>query len=458
MKRFLELDSTYRNRIQFPDPARFGVSISCNGRTTNGGFIDPIALSAPIKAFTGLNFDRTIPAQTTDTVSVLAKPTVNPTPLSSSDTATTFVVQSLTAGALQTEDGYYNDAIISDGNFFRKIIEYEYIGASTVGLGLDLARITLDRPLSDTALVDDLALTITSSTSLDADLVLFVPNGGSTYFGYTLYNETRLESTTEFTYDKDLNLITVTNPPATWLPGNNYSLRKEKPLLAQTITVNGTTTTFDIVAGGVNYVGQYVRRKSTDYTAGDTGEIRRIISQSGDTLTVNPPFSSAILISDEIEILGVSRDNNNDISFTGTRVNHQEKVCYEIQLLNIMLPNQLLKAGNTIACYPYVYVELSNHQGTYSKNIMSNNRNSHKMTFRAVVSDNTSIDNTCFVKLDGGGMVQTIKFNPNDYLTFSVLLPDGSLYDTVLDENYSPLEPNKLVQISAMFSFKRMCK
>ena len=52
-------------------------------------------------------------------------------------------------------------------------------------------------------------------------------------------------------------------------------------------------------------------------------------------------------------------------------------------------------------------------------------------------------------------MTQTVKFRPNDSLRFSVYLPDGKLFQTVMTDYYSPSSPNILVQIDALFGIKR---
>jgi len=55
-------------------------------------------------------------------------------------------------------------------------------------------------------------------------------------------------------------------------------------------------------------------------------------------------------------------------------------------------------------------------------------------------------------------MTHTCKFKPSDSFIFSVRHSNGELLKTVLDDFYSPTEPNPLCQISACFSFKRKDK
>jgi len=67
----------------------------------------------------------------------------------------------------------------------------------------------------------------------------------------------------------------------------------------------------------------------------------------------------------------------------------------------------------------------------------------------------TNQNKTQIIK-DSGTMVQTIKFKPNSHIRFSVYMPDGKLFKTILLDYESPYKPNNRVQISALFSLKRL--
>ena len=192
--------------------------------------------------------------------------------------------------------------------------------------------------------------------------------------------------------------------------------------------------------------------------------MRRIVSYDGATLTatVTPPFSAIPAdASDIIQILEFSYDNANPFNYTGSLVSQGQQVCYELELLNLILPNSTLSVGlgGRVIFYPYLYVELENVSGPSSGNngiIYSNNPNAVRMLFRATVDDTTTPVISPFVKIDGDGMVQTVKFKPNDNLKFSVRIPDGTIFQTVASDHYSPVPPNELVQISALISIKRI--
>jgi hypothetical protein len=104
-------------------------------------------------------------------------------------------------------------------------------------------------------------------------------------------------------------------------------------------------------------------------------------------------------------------------------------------------------------------VQLSNISSTGGalKNIVySNDPNATNIIFRAPIYDTQNPINSHFVKINGDGMIQTIKFKPNDNLYFKVTLPNGEIYNTNLEEYYSPAEPNPKCQISALFSIRKI--
>lgn len=141
---------------------------------------------------------------------------------------------------------------------------------------------------------------------------------------------------------------------------------------------------------------------------------------------------------------------------------------YEVELINLILPNQVLDSGfgSLISFYQYVYVEIQNTEGTgnaAANNILSNNPNAIGTTFRATIDDVPNPVNSTFIKIDGDGMKQIIKqFNLQKDLKFAVYLSTGSdpsereIFKVLPPEHFSPRPPNPLIQISAMFSFKNV--
>jgi hypothetical protein len=229
------------------------------------------------------------------------------------------------------------------------------------------------------------------------------------------------------------------------------------------------TVTSGAAAGDVRLISSYF---VTTTNAGVTTRIGTPIANftagiaPGDTFTikggvVSPALPVAFAAGDTYEILCYTRDNAVPFIYTGSTVSQQEEVCYEIELVDLVLPNQILSVGkgSRITFYPYVYVEFSNISSASAgnKNILySNNPNSTKMLFRCAIDDVPNPVISPFIKIDGDGTVQTIKFKPNDNLRFSVRLPDGEIFQTTSTETFSPLPANVMMQISALFSIRRL--
>ena len=254
-----------------------------------------------------------------------------------------------------------------------------------------------------------------------------------------------------------------------------------------TAIITNNTITFPFGANENNnyYKGLFIRvtvggsdnlRMITNYTVtrNGSGQVISRVATVGRNFTlalgtadftitsgmVFSPFTLA-LSNQEVCILPFSYDNLNPFVYTGSMTSIQDVVCYEIELLNLVLPNQVLAVagGGYVSYYPYVYVQLQNidASGGSLKNIIySNNPNSTSMLFRAAVDDVPNPLSSTFIKIDGDGAVQTIKFKPNDNLLFSVHMPNGEIYQTLVPEAFSPCRPNHRGQVSAYFRIKRL--
>jgi hypothetical protein len=162
-----------------------------------------------------------------------------------------------------------------------------------------------------------------------------------------------------------------------------------------------------------------------------------------------------------IQLLTFDRDNEQPLNYTGSTVSQNQTVCYEVELISLILPNLPLDntIGGLIAFYPYLYVELSNKTApsASTKGILySNNPNANRALFRVAVDDTPTPVISKFIKVDGDGAVQTIKFKPNDNLYLRVFLQNGTLFKTQDNDTSPPSPPDPFVQISAEFSIKRL--
>ena len=233
-------------------------------------------------------------------------------------------------------------------------------------------------------------------------------------------------------------------------------------------------------------------RTISDYTIvfGALGAISAIITinpgfpnfsaaiANGDTFAITSGLVSApaikpltsgftyTLSNNEAYILPFSYDNEYPLNQNDMGL--APNVNYQMELINLILPNQYLDVGfgSLISFYQYVYVEIQNAEGNGitsggANSIPSNNPNAISMTFRATIDDVSNPVNSTFIKIDGDGMSQTLKFNPNQSLKFAVYLGHGGgggnkreLFSTRVAEWFSPSQPNPMIQISAMFRIK----
>ena len=466
--RYLEVDSTYRDRNRFPNPGEFEVMISQTGRKDSKTAIDPVSLGAPVISWTSNNLSTSAP----NTFKLVCTVEPKTTALSGLSNTQNFIINSI--NRLHQMYDYYEGLIIEDAAFYnrRRITSYFFLGSFG---GYDRAEITVDSNFPET-FVPGNQINIYDPTDLSNNLypIFWVPaarNLEDQYINHLIYNETRNDFRNIVYYNNTTHTIlvqtSVTDPlPPSWTSTDNYSIRRENPLVpvqydTNPLIVSATLSSVVISSNqpDINNT-KFLRIVPPIYNynlTGDDNQCRRITSYDSTTHTINvfPNFSDVPISGTSIEILNFSYDNLNPFVYTGSLTSQQELVCYEVELLSLLLPTETLTVANggVISYYPFVYIELSNTCSSNRNIIYSNNPNSTKSLFRAPVFDVQ--ENPTFTKI-GGGMSQTIKFKPNDTLYFAVRLPNGEIFENIVPERFSPLSPEPRIQISAMFSLKRL--
>lgn len=565
MNKYLEIDSSFRNRNLYPIPSNFVVEISQSGQKNAMSALDPVSNASPIKVWNNSFTEATWGSN------IITNITVSPASSPSTDGNTTFQITSQTGSQqLRQVNGFYNGACLISGTggtfppvpplTCRRIIDYEYIN-------LYNAFITVDSAIPDNlvGLVGYWEIanpTPIPTNSTGSVINFFIPNGVASdnyYIGYLIQNIMTSEYKTITAYDGTIRLAVLDSPTLTdWLnipisgstgSAANFVIRKEIPVATGTIAdYFQSSVQLQSSASNISdiYSGSFLRIVQTNYTGpNSTGpyssplspynqEIRinkyiagdgLISSVNGNIVTLNPTTSSSTdnyyvggiltdstkstgalvtgyvgsthqatlyssigasigdawtmrtavlqqqftaspylsatgLLNKNYEVEMFSRDNANPFVYNGSLVTTEQMVCYEVELLNLTLPNTVLASGRggRAIFYPYLYVELQQVSAAGNNNniLYSNNPNSHKMLFRAVVDDTPIPVISPFIKIDGDGMTHTIKFKPTDSFRFSVHHPNnGELFRTVIQDYYSPTEVNPLAQISACFAFRR---
>lgn len=484
MIEYIELDSTYRDRTRYPNPAQFEVLLSQSGSKNSINAVDPVCLSAPKIIFN--NVLNSIGSSTTITgvISSLSAGGVG----ASGDLLNIMAEFTIATNTpIETED-YYKGLVLQNTTTGdkKRILSSRFINNN--GL-IVIVQFTIDSAFSITSAPGN-TLVINSPTDVTSDInnpQIFVPmttmDYTNFYAGYFLYNETLSESRpisnfNIFTHLLSLNTSgsasSISGPVSGWSNDDIMCIRQELPSTVDTLAGFPTTTTVTLSAtsSSVNnfYNGNFIR--ITDITAGDAPinrsapfyEIRRIVNYNGTTkiATVSPPFSTTT-VTPVYEILQFSYDNANPLNYTGSTVSQQQMICYEMELIDLDLPNQILSVGygGRITSYQSVYVQIENvsSPGAGTNGVIySNNPNSTRMLFIAPIDDLPNPVTAPFIKIDGDCMKQTVKFRPNDALRFTVYLENGQIFKTLLDDTTSPFSPNPLLQVKVTFSIKRIIK
>ena len=511
-KRYLELDSTYRNRNQDPNPSNFTVLIAQSGTRDAASAYDPVCISAPIKTWVPKDLELT-----GGVIELLSM-----APLNQKGVFTVCFPSNIKVNTLS---GYYNGCPIkmNPGTPTGTVIitAWDVLSLNPNPSGKDCFIVSVS---PDFSMIPVGTVEFLQGTDLTIGKFL-IPDGFEAdyyYVGYIMYNENLNRWRPIISYNKTHRLAGVDlspeyggpidiNPVETWEVWHTYSIRKALPKYFGELPNCGClpypfnkSKSFVIPCNTNVMIGDFIRFTFTkeknsippvksDYIekgykniscriTGYTGKgspavpavpatqwrpaVPAIPAIPPNVVTVDCCMLDLKFCDDNMdpiincfEILQFTRDNAVPFCYSGSTVSQQEMVCYEIKLINLVLPNKTLVSGGRVAFYPYVYVELQNVSGASAGNkciIYSNNPNSTKMLFRAAIDDIRDPSTSPFIKIDGDGMVQTIKFKPNDNLKFGVYIPNGQPLETVDKDCLSPLPADALLQVSATFEIKRL--
>lgn len=450
MNKYLDFDSSYRNRTLWPNSGEFEVQIAPSGLKDAINAQDPVSDAYPLLAWTSNRFQSNI------AVSTIVTGIVSCTGIGSTNSKN-LVIFTTQPNHLQRKKNYYRHAVlrfpIGDEN--ARITSYEYLGNNKAMVMLDG---NVNIMAGDSLFIGDPTDFIDPHHAF-----LFVPAGSNSpndYQNYQIINEHLRQSRPIINYNETTSLLQIGGESIPmWLPSHNYSIRKITPILS-TIAGIGSTTNVIYLTEGENLIGKligsFIRILPTKYDnfpSPPEMEIRRIVTADGIMVTVFPPFSSTTLEM-SIELLQFTRDNSVPFVYSGTRENGL--LTFKIKLESLSIPNTILSGGRggQIAFYPYVYVELA-PSGVSSNNITySNNPNATKALFRIPIQDTQNLKNATFVNLTGNGIVHELQTNLETSFKVRIFLPNGDTFKTIEQEFYSPSPSNPNIQISTLFKMQ----
>ena len=447
--KYIDIDSRYRNRVSFPNPAVFEVECSVQPQINKKFSLDPVCDSAPTIAFNN-SVNAATPSFTLNITGIVMNGNSNPYNL----------VLTTGLGQLSQTYNFYRGSSITLGGNTHNVKEYMFLDESDKGM------FRLETPLDQTLLVSGTTGTINSPTDtmLSSGGRLFIPNTipiHNFYANYYADNITLGESKKIVKFDKLSGIATLeSKTDSPWVAGNDIAIRKSMNYTDKNTLSNSTLSSIELDATIMN-VGDFIR--VADSSLDSYNETHRIDEYDSDTglVKVSPPLSIILPAGTAVEVLPFTKENYNSMKFNYSHVTRQSAKCSEVELMNIILPNDILESGGRVAQYPYVYVELTPNNTTSHNEIMiSNNHNSNRKLFKVPVSisDIVESDEVPYIKLDCIDIVHTIKFKLNTTLKFGVYLPGGSPFKTDKDDTMSPLRPNPLLQISATFRVREVSK
>lgn len=472
IQKFLELDSSYRNRNQDKDQASFTSTVSQSGIRSQQMALDPVTNAYPVSVFC-LNSTGISSAE----VDFMYYNSTNPntTPIVNADSSTILYLCSTTFNS--TASGFFTGCSLfiagspASQDQYRRIINWSYAKTfynTSSKITYYYYKVTIEGPMS---LKDDTTIQIFIPSDFEDTTYsyLFIPSSQSIpnyYNKYIVYNQDKNEYVKIISYDMDthmarLDLTGTTN----WdIFNDTYVIRQEPPVQFGSASSNGTTTAIPVQSSFIKfpksfYQNAFVRVTSSSNTQNDNQIVKIVNINDHNNILVTPPLPAPIENGDNFEILQYSYDNYSPFVYTGTLASNSQPVAHEITLNSLTLPNVYLQSGGRIAYYPYVYVVLQNVSttGGNPKNLIySNNPNNYDAVFRAPITDLNHPASSPFVKLTGNGMKQTMSFKQNDDIRVSVLLPDGSLFTPIVSDNFFGQAPDPLLQLSMIFSMERI--
>jgi hypothetical protein len=230
--------------------------------------------------------------------------------------------------------------------------------------------------------------------------------------------------------------------------GDIFYVSEEKPLLSTTVAV-GSLTSSIVMTSTTNdvYDGMWLRIvfSPTDI------QIRLITSYNSGTLTatVSPPFTTTPVAGNNLYIAKSTEHVYNPLVFNNIYGN---TAGYEVQLLHLTIPaNKYISNGynGTIADYPFLSVSIGRSETSNMYTNIPHMKNDKFIVSNIDNSEHNWITYTSFMR-------QEIRFKLGETLKFSVKLPNGAPIKFNPPDNTSPLIPNPLLQISALFSFRRL--
>jgi hypothetical protein len=380
--KYLDIDSTYRNRVDYPDPNSFVVRNSSSSNVSSNNLV---AFNLPVYSF----------------------------PTSELYTGTPLIFQ-----PLQFQNG-------GDNNLILDTRETESIPNFYAGY-----------------FIESIAPANTTPTPAQYSIV---------------------EYSTIASYDNVTQTVLFTSVlPSNTTLGSNYIIRKNKPLFIgniNTIVTAGTVFTLTSAYGSVpndtNSV-YYLRIRKASNSTLDNRIVQITVSTTiPNQITLNSNIN--LQPNDSIEIIGPGQNIITSLRYASGGSQSIQGGDYELELLWLSVPNQILDVGygGSLDRYPFIYCSIyTGITNTTQQVLYSNNPYTSKVLFKVPI--NEYFGDTSFITLKDSKAKQTIYFDPSQDLFFELTLPDGTVISFNEFDNMPPYPPNPFLQINLLVSMKKL--
>lgn len=416
MSRYIDVDSSFRNRQNFPSTAHFEAITSSHGSLGVSDAVDPFTSAYPLAVFSAVD----IPIGGVSLGVDLLDP---------SSSSASFVANS----NLDLPEGYTVGLAVHEpvSNESRRILAWHRISASRFS-------VEIDAPFTQ----PPASLYIYRATTYTSDPPrVFIPLSGS-FVGHHLVNITSGGTARIGAFNPHTHMATLSSE-VTWQDDDIVILRKENGAYSSTTVVSATSKTATLGQAYDNSVVGMLLMLVNTFTRNIN--VRRIIGVSGATLHVAPAFSGTIDSTEYAEILTFTQDNYQPMltSFVG----HSREM-YEVELMYTILPNVVLRSGGRWWDYPYVYIEFANTDESISSGaLVTNNPAGSRAMFKVPTS---GPDCSPFLKLCSFMRPRAL-FRVGSGFRVCVKLPNGDVAHTQLADTGTGAPVNPHLQFSFLF-------
>jgi hypothetical protein len=488
VKKYLELDSTYRNRNLYPICGDFIVNIAQGGQKNQLNAVDPVSDAYPIIIIYDLKFNFEFKLCLKNVLSDI------PLPIISSSSGKTIIVNysydgDFIPGFFWTKENFFSGLTLinksADATFLvRRILKSKYLTKlKTDNITNNYLQLEIDLPIpSDYVLNSSTTFNVLSPTTLNFfEYLIFLPASvpiKDYYKNYYIYNQTKntyclIQSFDDVTHvakcintqNLNWNIQTDQLSVIKTLPiyfGNGVSYTYPNSIDIGTVTNPNLINCFYYNCGGVfsearikKIVGIIGITKDNNFTT----VLDLMVSYTKFIIVENIIGISFDAVSNQFQILPYSYDNAVNFSYSGSMTSLTQPCAYEVKLNSISLPNVVLDSGGFIWNYPFIYIELENvsTSSNSSNNVIySNNPFATKTVFKIPLINITNPEQYQYLNYTGNDMTQTLVIKPNSDFHIVVKLPNGEIFSPA-DENFNVGQPpNALLQLNAVFSFEKV--